>query len=145
MLASAWQLTSRRRDLTSTRMLFVRLAIALLEFQPVEVFVGQLKNLLALESLPDRAEAWKACDITCFVESLRPKIPPDAGNFLTALVSAMKDRTKLAEVDRFPEWRNRPPIPLDTPWPNEQAHRGRDGAAHEATLPARHASSASKP
>jgi len=129
MLASLWQLRCSRHDVTGTRLLFVRLAIALLELQPVEVFVGQLKNLLALESLPDHAEAWKAWDIACFVESLRPKIPPDAGDFLTALVSAMNDRTKLAGLDRFPEWRNQPPIPLDTPWPNGQAHRGRDGGS----------------
>jgi len=127
LLARAWQLKYGRHDLTSTRLLFVRLAIALLEFQPVEVFVGQLKNLLALESLPDHAEVVKVWDITCFIESLRPKIPPDAGDFLTALVSAMNDRTNLADLDRFPEWRNQPPIPLDTPWPNEQAHHGTDG------------------
>jgi len=128
LLARAWQLKCDRHDLTSTRLLFVRLAIALLESQTVEVFVGQLKNLLALESLPDHAEVVKVWDITCFIESLRPKIPPDAGNFLTALVSAMNDRTKLADLDRFPEWRTRPPVPLDAPWPNEQqAHHGADG------------------
>ena len=118
LLARAWQLKRGQHDLTSTRILFVRLAIALLELQPVEVFVGQVKNLLALESLPDHAEVVKVWDITCFIESLRPKIPPDAGNFLTALVSAMNDRTKLADLDRFPEWRTQPPIPLDAPWTN---------------------------
>ncbi len=118
LLARAWQLKRGQHDLTSTRLLLVRLAIALLELQPVEVFVGQLKNLLALESLPDHAEVVKVWDITCFIESLRPKIPPDAGNFLTALVSAMNDRTKLADLDRFPEWLTQPPIPLDAPWTN---------------------------
>lgn len=127
LLARAWQVKRGQHDLTSTRLLFVQLAIALLELQPVEVFVGQLKNLLALESLPDHAEVVKVWDITCFIESLRPKIPPDAGNFLTALVSAMNDRTKLADLDRFPEWRTQPPIPLDAPWPNEQAHPGTNG------------------
>lgn len=121
LLARAWQLKRGQHDLTSTRLLYVRLAIALLEFQPGEVFIGQLKNLLALESLPDHAEVVKVWDITCFIESLRPKIPPGAGNFLTALASAMNDRTKLADLDRFPEWRNQPPIPIDTRWPKEQA------------------------
>jgi len=128
-LARAWQLKRSQHDLTSTRLLFVRLAIALLELQPVEVFVGQLKNLLALESLPDHAGVVKVWDITCLIESLRPTIPPDADNFLTALVSAMNDRTKLVDLDRFPEWRNQTPIPLDAPWPNEQAPHGTDGGS----------------
>jgi hypothetical protein len=129
LLARAWQLKSGRHDLTSPRLLFVRLVMALLESQPVEVFVGQLKNLLALESLPDHADVAKVWNITSFIESLRPKIPPDAGDFLTALASAMNDRTKLADLDRFPEWRDQPPTPLDAPWPSEQARLGRDGGS----------------
>ncbi len=30
----------------------------------------------------------------------------------------MNDRTKLADLDRFPEWLTQPPIPLDAPWTN---------------------------
>ena len=36
--------------------------------------------------------------------------------FLTALVVALNDRAKLPDLDRFPEWRNQPPVPLDAPW-----------------------------
>ena len=35
--------------------------------------------------------------------------------FLTALVTALNDRAKLPDLDRFPEWRNQPPVPLDAP------------------------------
>ena len=38
--------------------------------------------------------------------------------FLTALVAAMNDRAKLSELEKFPKWRNQPPVPLDTPWPD---------------------------
>jgi len=129
LLSHAWQLKCACHDLTSTRVLVLRLAIALLESQSAEVFVGQLKNLLVLESLPDHAEVAKLWDIACFVEPIRLKIPPDAGDFLAALVSAMNDRTKLADLNRFPEWSNQPPIPLDAPWPNEQTHPGTDGGS----------------
>jgi len=117
LLSHAWQLKCACHDLTSTRVLFVRLAIALRESQPAEVFVGQLKTLLSLESLEDNAEVAKLWDIACFVESLSLTLPPGAGDFLTALASAMNDRTTRAGLDRFPEWRNQPPIPLDAPWP----------------------------
>ena len=36
--------------------------------------------------------------------------------FLTALVAAMNDRAKLSELEKFPKWRNQPPVPLDKPW-----------------------------
>ena len=38
--------------------------------------------------------------------------------FLTALVAALNDRAKLPDLDRFPEWRDQPSIPLDAPWPD---------------------------
>ena len=37
--------------------------------------------------------------------------------FLTALVAALNDRAKLPDLDRFPEWRDQPPVPLDAPSP----------------------------
>jgi hypothetical protein len=63
LLVRAWQLKSGQHDLTSARVLYVRLAVALLESEPKEIFVGQLKTLLALESLPDYADVVKVWDI----------------------------------------------------------------------------------
>ena len=37
--------------------------------------------------------------------------------FLTALVAALNDRANLPDLDRFSEWRDQPPVPLDAPWP----------------------------
>jgi hypothetical protein len=39
--------------------------------------------------------------------------------FLTALVAALNDRTKLSALNSFSEWLNQPPVSLDIPWPSE--------------------------
>ena len=43
---------------------------------------------------------------------------PPTAEFRTALVAALNDRAKLPDLDRFPEWRDQPSIPLDAPWPD---------------------------
>ena len=113
LLERAWQLKSGQHDLTSTRLLFVRLTIALLESQPTEKFVGQLKTLLALESLPDHADVMKVWDITYFIEHLQPKLSSGSTDFLTALATVLNDRTKLPELEEFPAWREAKPLPID--------------------------------
>jgi hypothetical protein len=64
----------------------------------------------------DVAVSW---DIAYFIEFLKPTLGEHNAECLTALVAAMNDRAKLAELDGFPEWRNQPSIPLDTLWPNK--------------------------
>ncbi|MGA9131261.1 MAG: hypothetical protein WB384_04590 [Candidatus Sulfotelmatobacter sp.] len=113
LLKRAWQLKSGQHDLTSTRLLFVRLTVALLETQPTEKFVGQLKTLLALESLPDHADVMKVWDITYFIEHLQPKLSSGSADFLTALATVLNDRTKLPELEEFPAWREAKPLPID--------------------------------
>ena len=80
---------------------------------PTEKFVGQLKTLLALESLPDYADVVKVWDIAYFIEHLRPKLPPDSANFLAALAAVLNDRTKLPELEKFPVWHEVKTLPLD--------------------------------
>lgn len=63
----------------------------------------------------DVAVPW---DIAYFIEHLRPKLPSGSADFLTALVAALNDPTKLAYLDRFPEWRDQTSIPLDARWPD---------------------------
>ena len=62
----------------------------------------------------DVAVPW---DIAYFIEFLKPKLGKRNAEFLTALVAALNDRTKLSTLDSFPEWRNQAPVQLDTPWP----------------------------
>lgn len=69
-LGRAWQLKPGQHDITSPRLLFVRFTVALLESQSAATFLGQLRNLLAQDSLPDYAEVAKTWDIAYFIEHL---------------------------------------------------------------------------
>ena len=118
ILAASWRFNSPPYANTTSRIAFLRLLIALLETRPSTPFIGQLKTLLAgpeLTVAPDVAVPW---DIAYFVEYLRPKLQPASAEFFTAIIAAMNNRTMLPDLDRFPEWRNQAPIPLDTPWPS---------------------------
>ena len=128
-----------------TRLAFLRHLIALLESQPRSEsrvhaapdrlkpelrtpgppeagtpntpFLGQFKTLLTGPELPVASDVAVPWDIAYFIEYLRPKLPPGNAEFLTALATALNDRTNLPDLDRFPEWRDQPPVPLDRPWP----------------------------
>lgn len=56
-------------------------------------------------------------DIAYFIEFWKPKLGEHNMESLTTLVAALNDRAKVSVLDSFPEWRNQPPVSLDTPWP----------------------------
>ena len=64
----------------------------------------------------DVAVPW---DIAYFNEFSKPKLGEHNAEFLATVIAALNDRTKLSALDSFPEWRNQPPVPLDTLWPGE--------------------------
>lgn len=113
LLKSAWQLKSGQHDLTSLRLLFVRLTVALLEAQPAAVFLGQLKTLLADASLPDYADVTKTWNIPDFIGHLNAELGAQNVKFLTALAIATNDHSKISDLDQFPEWRDANPLPLE--------------------------------
>lgn len=113
-LQRAWAIKqSTGHDITSIRVLFIRLTVALLESEPMDRYIGQLCTLAAIPELGDYADVNKTWDIGYFIEFLRPKINDHQAKFLTALVAALNDRDKLPQLDQFPEWRNASPQPLD--------------------------------
>ena len=63
----------------------------------------------------DVAVPW---DNAYFIEFLKPKLGEHPAEFLTALVAALNDRANLPDLERFPEWKNQSPVPLDAPWPD---------------------------
>ncbi len=121
VLAANWHLDAPPYANTTPRIAFLRKVIAMLEEQPITPFLGQLKTLITGPELPVSPEVAVPWDIAYFIEHLRPKLQPGSAEFLTAVLAALDERKKLADLDRFPEWRNQAHIPLDTPWPNEPA------------------------
>ena len=115
ILAANWRLNAPPHANTTPRIAFLRHLIALLESQPDTPFLGQLKTLLTGPELPVASDVAVPWDIAYFIEFLKPKLGEHNAEFLTALVAALNDRTKLSALDSFPEWQQAFPQPLGLP------------------------------
>jgi tetratricopeptide (TPR) repeat protein len=116
LLARAWQLKVDQHDITSSRVLFIRLIVALLESESVSVFVGQLKVLLVQEYLRDYAGVAMKWNVTYLLEQFTSNLGERNIEFLTALAAVTNEHSKVSMLDCFPEWRGQSPVPLETPW-----------------------------
>ncbi len=119
ILAANWRLNAPPHANTTPRIAFLRHLIALLESQPDTPFLGQLKTLLTGPEIPVASDVAVPWDIAYFIEFLKPKLGEHPAEFLTALVAAMNDLTKLPDLEHFPEWKNQTPVPLDDPRPDK--------------------------
>jgi|GEM_PF-3688978 hypothetical protein len=119
ILAAYWRLNAPPHANTTPRIAFLRHLIALLESQPDTPFLGQLKALLTGPELPVASGVAVPWDIAYFIEFLKPKLGEQHAAFLTTLVAALNDRTKVADLEHFPEWKNQTPVPLDDPRPDK--------------------------
>ena len=118
LLARAWQMKSEQHDITSVRLLFVRLSVALLDSQPIAEYVGQLKTLLLLETLSDYANVGIAWNLKYFIVYLRRRLPANSVGMLSALAAGINERKVLPKLEQFNDWRDQPAIGLETPWPD---------------------------
>jgi tetratricopeptide (TPR) repeat protein len=107
----AWEYRSEAQPYVLPRILWLQLALAFLQnsrcksSDPIpQELLGRLKA--ALQS-PDAHVEWSMDPV---LAHLKPKLPPEVHELLTALVAALSDRAKLADLDRFPAWRAAKPI-----------------------------------
>lgn len=107
----AWEYRSEAQPYVLPRILWLQLALAFLQnsrcksSDPIpQELLGRLKA--ALQS-PDAHVEWSMDPVLAHLKS---KIPPEVHELLAALVAALSDRAKLADLDRFPAWRAAKPI-----------------------------------
>jgi tetratricopeptide (TPR) repeat protein len=117
--AEAWLLKAGQCDVTVGRILFTRTALCWSRNADASHYLGQLGTLLVQADLfcpGDIARRWDAADI---VDALRSRLTPDKADFLVALVAALNEPNKVADLERFSIWNSTMPVPLEAPWPNE--------------------------
>jgi proteasome accessory factor A len=116
--AEAWALKAGRHDLTSGRILFVRVALVLLgDFGGPEHYLGQLKSLFAqgpLECHGDIAIRW---DIPDVLNLLRRTLWDGDAELLGVISSTLNHRESLRYLEQLQRWRDVEPVGLDAPWP----------------------------
>ena len=113
----AWQHSGPRYDVTSARVLTMRLAIALICVEPPEFFLGQLKSHLIVQPLPDFADVVRRWEAGCVLDALAPRLGRDALGVLQAIVAVLNAERAVESLEDVDGWRDAPPEPLDAPWP----------------------------
>jgi tetratricopeptide (TPR) repeat protein len=116
--AEAWCLKAGRHDLVSGRILFIRIALCLLQGRrDVALYLGQLKtvfNLDPLECLADIAVTWEIHDV---LDTLCEHLPDADATLLVHLTEALNDREHLEVLETFEEWRTVEAVGLEVAWP----------------------------
>jgi tetratricopeptide (TPR) repeat protein len=132
-LQRAWTLKECNHDVTSVRILWVRLAVAMLAKESPAVFIGQLKTLLSARESRVSNEVDDYWNVQSVLEYLCGRLSPEHGQLLAALVNALNagahfhleqqgsavagaGSESVPRPENFDLWRNQNPIPLETPW-----------------------------
>jgi proteasome accessory factor A len=116
LLARAWRLKRNSHDLTSPRILFIRLIVAMLQSQSTATLVGQIKTLILRGTLPDHADVTRSWSIGPMIDTLRARVGGDNHALLKSLFAAI-NRPECAEaLDQFECWRKQEPVGLDAGW-----------------------------
>jgi hypothetical protein len=112
----AWRLTGSRYDRTSVRALVVRLAIAFVDREPADLFIGQLKSHLVIWPLPDYADVEARWRVRQMFDTLDP-LTDDERALLRTVSEVLNSERQPSCLDDIPRWRDTPEQPLDSPWP----------------------------
>ena len=117
-LELGWDVMGRRYDLTSVRILILRLTLAMMGAGPADLFIGQLKTHLAIEPLPDFADVVRRCEIGVCFGPLAPRVQDADRELLNAIVVVANGDQPPAWLDAHPRWRDTPGRPLIECWAN---------------------------
>ncbi len=117
LLARAWHLKGAGHDVTSARVLWVRLATGMLEGSPTDIFVGQLKTLFEFSELASPGDLSSTWDVEAVLAQLANRLPAPQLDMLGRASTALNDRDAVFDLEALPEWQSQPPVDLTTPWP----------------------------
>jgi tetratricopeptide (TPR) repeat protein len=118
--AEAWRLKAGQHDLTSGRILVVRIALEFFEgHRETNLYLGQLKTLLLLDPLECRGNIASTWDIPDVLEMFCAQLDDDAAELLVDAAEALNDRTDLTSLEEIGTWNAVEATALETPWPDD--------------------------
>jgi hypothetical protein len=116
----AWRLKARQHDLVSGRILFVRVALRLLQGDAaVGLYLGQLKTLFGWETLDclgDIAPTWEIPDV---LDMLSTRLRARDADLLVQISETLNERANLPSLEGCLAWAAAAAVPLETPWPGD--------------------------
>jgi hypothetical protein len=118
---AAWRLNRGQRDLTSARILVVRIAVRLLwEKSEVHFYLGQLKTLLLsrrrLTCPGNIAPTWDVRDV---IDLVRRRLRCADAELIVQMIKVIDHSARPDVLELFDAWTAASPVPLDTPWPED--------------------------
>jgi len=118
--AEAWRLKARQHDLVSGRILFVRVALRLLQGDAaVGLYLGQLKTLFAWETLDCRGDIAPTWEIPDVLAMLSTHLRGRDADLLVQISETLNERANLPSLDGFRAWVAAVAVPLEAPWPGD--------------------------
>jgi hypothetical protein len=114
----AWLAGGGRYDLTSARVLTIRLTIAMVAGEPIEIFLGQLKSHLAIQPLPDFADVSRSWQFAQPLEMVAPALDSDAFALLKSIGDVVNGDRPAQSLEEVPLWQNAMALPLYLAWPS---------------------------
>jgi hypothetical protein len=114
--AEAWRLKAGQHDLTSGRILFVRIALSLLERRDASAYVGQLKVLLNVDPLHCFGGITPTWDIPDVLAMLAELLAPVEAELLRCVAQTLNDRGHLRALEACAAWRSASGVPLEVAW-----------------------------
>jgi proteasome accessory factor A len=124
-LTMAWQLIGTRYDLTSARVLTMRLTTAFLADERVQLFLGQLKRHVKMQPLPDFANVSNYWRAECVIRAVAPMLDECTVGLLGQVVAVLNREQVDASLDLWQSWRDAQVCPLEFPWPADGPDLGR--------------------
>jgi hypothetical protein len=122
--AEAWRLKHGRHDLTSGRILFVRIALVLLgDFGEVRHYVGQLKSLLRNEPLQCDGDIMPTWDISDVLHMLHQVLWADEAELLEGISDVLNDGG-VRDLDQLEMWKEMEAVGLEEEWPRVMSAPG---------------------
>jgi len=102
----AWAMKAEAKPYVLTRLVWFKIALAFINHEPVNYFLGQLKTVLKNN---DAIMEWKMKPV---LDHIKSKITDDQHDLLSALVDAMSYVEKLNLLEKFEIWRKTEPQPI---------------------------------
>lgn len=112
----AWALNASHHTQNGARVLLLRLAIAFLQSQGSEVFIGQLKTLFIGTQPLEAGKASRVWSFVALIASVRSKLCAAESDLLRVGFAVLNDAGGLAELEMHQLWCDQRPMPLDVLW-----------------------------
>lgn len=117
-LERAWEIMNCKIDITGFRILFMRLCLSLLNDEPYDVYLGQIKTILSAQSLADSADVNQIWGIDDFIFYMSNKLPEDKALLLQTIFNVHNRKKNLTGLNELSLWREQNPESLKTKWNN---------------------------